>query len=435
VFALQNEIAEDAKEWEEHKRDASYLYSGARLSLAQEQVRDQKLLLSGLAKEFIQEGINVRDAELKAKETMRRRITAGLIAGIALALVLAGFAVYQMLQAKQQATIALARQLAAQAPALSASKAQTAVLLGVESMRLLPSVEASQILQTNSLPRLVASLTHNGPVHSVAFSPNGRYVVSGGCDQYKNNACTGGSARVWEATTGKEVARLPFDGEVFSSAFDPDGKYVASEGCDKYDKNNICIQGSARVWEAATGREISHMEYPGWVRVVTFSPDGKYVLSGGEDATVRVWEAATGKEIARRTHPGIVAAAAFSPDGSYVASGSINDDTTSVWETLTGRGVLKLDSGNAISVAFSPDGKSIVTGSGWTLTRDPGGGGAGGEYDAIVWDATTGKLISQVVYERFVSSVAFSPDGSTSFREAQMGLRLWKQPRARKSSG
>jgi len=56
VIALQNEIASDAKEWEEHNRDVSYLYTGVRLINAREQMEAKKLSLSGLAQEFVQRG-------------------------------------------------------------------------------------------------------------------------------------------------------------------------------------------------------------------------------------------------------------------------------------------------------------------------------------------------------------------------------------------
>lgn len=82
VIALQNEIVEDAKEWEEHNRDNSYLYSGARLGTAREKMIEQKLVLSGLAQEFIQHGITQQEVEKKNKEKLRKRITVGLISDL-----------------------------------------------------------------------------------------------------------------------------------------------------------------------------------------------------------------------------------------------------------------------------------------------------------------------------------------------------------------
>ena len=94
------------------------------------------------------------------------------------------------------------------------------------------------------------------------------------------------------AASGKEIARMTHDNKVNSVAFSPDGKYVVSGSDDD----------TARVWEAATGMEIARMTYDGHVNSVAFSPDGKYVVSGSDDGTARVWEAASGEEVARMTH-------------------------------------------------------------------------------------------------------------------------------------
>jgi DNA-binding beta-propeller fold protein YncE len=72
---------------------------------------------------------------------------------------------------------------------------------------------------------------------------------------------------------------MTHDSWVRSVAFSPDGKYVVSGSDD----------GTARVWEAASGKEIARMTHDSWVTSVAFSPDGKYVVSGSRDSTARAW--------------------------------------------------------------------------------------------------------------------------------------------------
>ncbi|MEO5886791.1 MAG: AAA family ATPase, partial [Anaerolineales bacterium] len=367
VIALQNEITSDAKEWDEHDRDASYLYIGARLAGAREQLDAKKLVLSGLAQDFIKEGIALREAERKAKESLRRRIITGLTAGIAIALVLAGLAVYQMFQAQEQSKIALARQLASQAQSIYAtynSDQMIAALVAIQSMKVFPNWDAAIFLMNNndSAP-LTSRMTHEGRVLSVAFSPDGKYVVSAGCDELDaNGSCVEGTARVWEAATGQELAHMTHDESVLSVAFSPDGKYVVSGSFDN----------TVRVWEAATGQELARMTHDGWVSSLAFSPDGKYVVSAGCDerdnangscveGTARVWEAATGQELARMTYDEYVSSVAFSPDGKYVVSGS-EDFTARVWEAVSGQELARMTlDGPVYSVTFSPDGKYVVS--------------------------------------------------------------------------
>ncbi len=107
-----------------------------------------------------------------------------------------------------------------------------------------------------------------------------------------------------------------------SAAFSPDGARVVTASND------------ARVWDAATGKEIAMLR--GHVQPVVlsaaFSPDGARVVTASDDRTARVWDAATGKEIAvLRGHEGSVASAAFSPDGARIVTAS-DDRTARVWD-------------------------------------------------------------------------------------------------------
>jgi WD40 repeat protein len=118
---------------------------------------------------------------------------------------------------------------------------------------------------------------------------------------------------------------------------------------------------TVRIWEVATGKEIVRMAHESSVRSVTFSGDGKYVVSGSDDKTARVWESTTGKEIARLTHEGAVNSVAFSPDSKYVVSGS-TDSTARVWEVTTGKEIARMvHEGTVNSVTFSPNSKYVVS--------------------------------------------------------------------------
>jgi hypothetical protein len=265
-----------ALEWEKKNRSAAFALRGEDLT------EGERFIASGANKNPVPTELQSEYILASRKDATRRQrqTLAGVTVALVISIALGVLAFFQRQEAVRQAKVALARQLSAQAQL--PKNQQTSQLLAIQSMRVFPIGEAAQILRTNTLGRPIARMAYEGDVDSVGFSPDGKYVVSGGCD---NIDCTQGSARVWEAATGDEIARMTYEGDISSIAFSPDGKYVVSGGCDNID----CTQGSARVWEAATGNEIARMTYEGPISPVAFSPDGKYVVSSSGDGTARVW--------------------------------------------------------------------------------------------------------------------------------------------------
>ncbi|HUD46303.1 MAG TPA: protein kinase [Candidatus Baltobacteraceae bacterium] len=220
-------------------------------------------------------------------------------------------------------------------------------------------------------------------VESVAFSPDGQRIATGSEDT---------TAKVWDAASGKELLTLKGHGAgVWSVAFSPDGQRIVTGSFDN----------TAKVWDAASGEELLTLKgHGGAGQCAAFSPDGQRIATDGDDNTAKVWETASGKELLTlKGHGGGIFSMAFSPDGQRIVTGS-RDKTSKVWDAASGKELLTLKGhdGEVWSVAFSQDSKRIVTGS--------------FDNTAKVWDAASGKeLLTLKGHGGLVSGVAFSPDG------------------------
>ncbi len=253
-----------------------------------------------------------------------------------------------------------------------------------------------------------------GPVRGVAFSPDGGTIAAG------YGVGGGGGVVLWDAAARKRLVDAPLavgEGDVESVAFSPDGGTIAAG-------YGVRVGGGVVLWDAAAHKRLVDAPLAvgeGYVRGVAFSPDGGTIAAGYAGVRVVVggvvlWDAAARKRLVDAplaVGEGYVESVAFSPDGGTIAAGYggiLGVGGVVLWDAAARKrlvdAALAVGEGDVESVAFSPDGGTIA--AGYSV------GGVGG--GVVLWEAAARKRLvdaALAVGEGDVESVAFSPDGGT----------------------
>ena len=225
---------------------------------------------------------------------------------------------------------------------------------------------------------------HTAAVNSVAFSPNGELLASGGDDH---------QCKLWDVQNQETIATLEHitgrnRSQIKAVTFSSDGQLLVTAGWQ------------AKLWNVLNQEEVATLQHDQWVWAVAFSPDGQLLAAGDDAGTVKIWDIQKRQAIAQLEGDTTrVYSVVFAPDGRTLATagyqGLIKLWAVANWELL---GTLQ-NWGTAYTVDFSPDGKALAS---------------TGHETVSLWSVESGKkIVSLTGHTGWVRGAAFSPDGAT----------------------
>ena len=380
--------------------------------------RRRDLFLYEITSEFLLPWIRRRRDEFQRmleRHRERRRIRRlGAIVGVlflfgAIVAVLAVWALNQRSNAEQQAEAASTLALASSAEALLQTRPDVSLVLALAAVDSgsrsdpRPQVRNSMIAALANAQGSGATGVlhgHTGPVGQVAFSANGRTLISSSAD---------GTTRLWNTETHRQMGPplTTHRGTVFTTTISPDGRRVATA---TFEDDRI------RLWDVRTQKRRGRPLRGQNAHAFAFTSDGRTLASAGFESrslnnTIRLWDVRRGRRIAKWANPtSYVDALTFSRDGRVLAAAG--DGVIRLWDVDNRRPLGRpLDSGRVIALEFSPDGLTLASANGGRRIR--------------LWNVSAQREAGQPLPGHNAIALAFSRDGRALASAGDRVIRLW----------
>jgi len=257
---------------------------------------------------------------------------------------------------------------------------------------------------------------HSGIIEAIVFSPDGKYLVSGGKDK---------TIRIWNVLNGTCINTIPTS-NVLSLAFSPDGSILAAGSDDStiklfdfkkcewlksiscgtceltgyhsimFNRDGSKIIGAAysmkyRIFDIKSEKVIQTVGDPLNINCIDLSPDGSLIATGADNFQAKLWDYHSGHIVKTyKEKYENVSSVEFSPDGNHLISSSITN--TTLWYIPKGLALFIMEGGMA---TFSPNGKLIATVD---------------QVKIMIWNSSNGMLVQSLYgHKDIINTIAFSP--------------------------
>jgi WD40 repeat protein/energy-coupling factor transporter ATP-binding protein EcfA2 len=421
-YTWQERLRTIMRQWEETGQDENALLQGSVLMQAEAWLKERHEEISQDGRSFIKRSIKVRDRK-------RRRTLYSLAGFSAFASLLAGIATFSGIG---QANEKINAQTALSEAQFALNQRLDALRSGIQAIRELQQLQPwyaaypeTQKRVTDTFPQLIYGVResnrfegHNKKVEGVSFSPDGQILVSTSEDQ---------TIKVWNRR-GQLLDTLPgHTSWVNKISFSPDGKQFATASSDMTAKlwqiqclskqDNDCLDVEVTPVKTLEG-------HTNWITDVSFSPDGKTLITAGRDGRLKIWsndgrlqkDITVSSTVSEETDENEVWGVGFSPDGRVIATA--NKDTTIKLFSLDGKLLKTLSAHTSLvrDVSFSPDGQYLAS--------------ASDDNTAVLW-TNEGTLIRKLEgHKGHVNRVNFSPNSQvliTASDGDSENIKLWQR--------